>query len=115
VIAGIGGAAAATALGVTVVDAGGFPRQEAPVADGGLGDSASGDAAQQLVDRFAPIMMMKHQESACDENGEPFLPSSVDIVLDNPEVSLRQLSLEDPVVMRAPGASDIAGLGEGRV
>lgn len=38
---------------------------------------------------------------------------SVELVLENPEVLLRQVARADPVVMRAPGAADLFELGEG--
>ena len=41
----------------------------------------------------------------CDTNGEPFEPAPVEIVLDNPEVFLRQVGNDDPVAMRGPGAA----------
>jgi hypothetical protein len=71
------------------------------------------DPAQQLVERFAPIIMLKQQADECDSEGEPYGPSTVDIVLDNPEVALRQVGRDDIVVTRAPSAADLAGLGEG--
>ncbi len=70
-------------------------------------------AAQQLADRFAPVMMLKQQEADCDAEGEPYRPGSVDIILDNPEVALRQLGSDNPVVTWAPSAADLAGLGAG--
>jgi hypothetical protein len=73
----------------------------------------SEDPAQQLVERFAPIIMLKQQSEDCDVDGEPYGPSAADIVLDNPEVALRQVGRDDPVVTWAPGAADLAGLGEG--
>jgi hypothetical protein len=68
---------------------------------------------QQLAERFAPILMLKQQEQECDTDGESYRPSSVDMVLDNPEIALRQLSRGDPVVTWAPDASDLFGLREG--
>ena len=38
---------------------------------------------------------------------------SVDLLLDNPQLLLRQIGDGNPVVMRAPGASDLFGLGGG--
>lgn len=70
-------------------------------------------AAQQLVERFAPIIMVKEQSDSCDTEGEPYLPTSVDVVLDNPEVALRQVGRGDVVMTWAPSARDLAGLGEG--
>ena len=74
---------------------------------------ASDDARQQLAERFAPILMLKEQDEACSSDGEQYRPGPVDIVLDNPEIALRQVSRNDPIVIRAPGASDLFGLGEG--
>ncbi|NKB42467.1 MAG: DUF946 domain-containing protein, partial [Ilumatobacter sp.] len=70
-------------------------------------------AEQELAERFVPVMMLKEQAEECDPLGEPYGPTSVDIILDNPEVALRQVGPFDPVVTRAPGAHDLAGLGEG--
>ena len=52
-------------------------------------------------------------QQPCDEDGEPFVPMSVDRILDNPQVALRQLGSGDPTVMRGPGAADLADLGAG--
>lgn len=82
----------------------------APSADA---QESNPDAAQQLADRFAPIMMIKAQSQPCDEDGEPYGPTAVDIVLDNPEVLLRQVGAGDPVVLSGPTASDVFELGEG--
>jgi hypothetical protein len=70
-------------------------------------------AAQALADRFAPIIMVKQQDLPCDTKGEPFVPMPVEIVLDNPEIALRQLGPDNPTVMRGPGARDVFELGEG--
>lgn len=71
------------------------------------------DAAQELAERYTPVIMVKSQEEACDTDGEPYGPTAIDIVLDNPDVLLRQVGTGNPVVMRGPGASDLFGLGEG--
>ncbi len=68
---------------------------------------------QQLVEKFAPIMMLKAQDASCDPNGEPYAPQSVDIVLDNPDVVLRQLGNGNPVIDQAPAAADLYGRNEG--
>lgn len=68
---------------------------------------------QILAERHAPILVLKQQAEECDDEGEPYGPTSVDIVLDNPEVALRQVSIDNPVLRWAPGAADLAGLGEG--
>ena len=71
------------------------------------------DDALVLARRYAPVMMLKAQEQECDQDGEPYGPTSIDIVLDNPEVVLRQLGPGDPVIMNGPGASDLFELGRG--
>ncbi|MFV2039327.1 MAG: hypothetical protein ACC660_03705, partial [Acidimicrobiales bacterium] len=75
--------------------------------------TANPDGAQELGERYAPVMMIKSQEQPCDSDGEPYGPTAVDIVLDNPDILLRQVGTANPVVMRGPGASDLFGLGEG--
>ena len=71
------------------------------------------DAAQQLAERFAPIIMIKEQEDDCDPEGEPYRPAAVDALLGNPEIALRQVSGGNPVVMWGPTASDLYELGQG--
>jgi hypothetical protein len=71
------------------------------------------DAVLELAQRYAPVMMLKEQEQDCDTEGEPYGPTSIDIVLDNPEVVLRQLGTGDPVIMNGPSAADLFQLGRG--
>ena len=71
------------------------------------------DDARQLAERFAPVVVVRDQSEPCDTHGEPFEPAPVEIVLDNPEVFLRQVGNDDPVKMSGPGASDIFDLREG--
>lgn len=74
---------------------------------------SSTDPAQELAERFAPIIMIKSQDDDCDPDGEPYGPFPIDIVLGNPEVVLRQVGNGDPVVKVAPTAADLFGLNEG--
>ncbi|MGB3409743.1 MAG: hypothetical protein WBA45_00995 [Microthrixaceae bacterium] len=69
--------------------------------------------SQVLAERYAPIVMLKAQADRCDADGEPFAPMSVDSVLSNDDVLLRQAGVGDPVVTRAPTAADLYGRGEG--
>ncbi len=58
--------------------------------------------------------MIKAQEGGeCDASGEQYAPTSVDIVLDNDQIVLRQLGTDNPVMQAGPGASDLFSLGEG--
>jgi hypothetical protein len=68
---------------------------------------------QELVEKYAPVVMLKAQDGPCDPDGEPYSPQAVDIVLDNPDVVLRQVGNDDPVLTTAPSASDLYGLSEG--
>jgi hypothetical protein len=87
------------------------------VAVGDVPASAQDEGAlspeQQLVDKYAPIMMLKQQDAPCDPDGEPYAPQSVDIVLDNPDVVLRQVGNGNPVLKVAPTAADLYGRSEG--
>lgn len=76
-------------------------------------ESFEGDAAQQLADRFAPIAVLTEQSKPCAGDGEQFLPMDVDAVLGNPQIALRQVGANNPVVKWAPEASDLYDLGEG--
>jgi hypothetical protein len=67
---------------------------------------------QQLADRYAPIAALAEQKKPC-EKGEAWSPTTVDIVLDNPEVTLRGPAEGSPVVKRAPTAADLFGKGKG--
>jgi len=67
---------------------------------------------QQLADRYAPIAVFADQKRLC-EKGEPWRPTTVDIVLGNPEVTLRGPGKGSPVVKRAPTAADLFGKGQG--
>jgi hypothetical protein len=68
--------------------------------------------AKALAERFVPIVMLRVRESECSDYGEPYLPIPVDLVLDNPDVELRQNAggnrADDPVLMTAPAAEDLA-------
>lgn len=71
------------------------------------------DDAQELAERYAPVVMLKEQSERCDPDGEAFAPMSVDVVLDNDDVTLRQAGTGDPVVRRGPTAADLHGRGDG--
>ncbi len=75
--------------------------------------SAGSSPEQELVEKYAPILMLKAQEAACDPDGEPYSPQAVDIVLDNPDVVLRQVGNGDPILAVAPTAADLHGRSEG--
>ncbi len=84
-----------------------------PAGAAGADPVDEGTAEAMLAERYAPVMMLKEQTDDCDSTGEQFEPAPVEIVLDNPEVLLRQVGPYDPPIMAGPGASDLFRLGEG--
>src|SRR3954452_11813543 len=69
----------------------------------------TGAAAQQLAERYAPIVVARRYDEMCGADGEPFVPMTVDAVLGNPEVALRQVGNGDPVIKWGPTAGDMFG------
>jgi hypothetical protein len=71
---------------------------------------------QELAQRYAPIVALKELQGSCESGtaeGEEWRPTTVQIVLGNPEVSLRGPGPGNPVVKRAPKAADLYGKGDG--
>lgn len=77
------------------------------------GRTSPADDESLLAERYAPVVMIKAQDGPCDTRGEPFEPAPVEIVLDNPEIFLRQVGNDDPVAMRGPSGRDLFDLREG--
>ena len=76
-------------------------------------DSLATDAEQELAERYSPVVMVQTQPSACSTDGEAFEPMSVDALLGNGQIALRQMGSGDPVLKWGPTANDLFGLGEG--
>ena len=77
--------------------------------------SASESASQRLVDAYAPIVMMRAQhDGVCNTSEEQYgPPTTVNVVLGNRRVQLVERVGRRMVVRnRAPGAAELAGLGE---
>jgi hypothetical protein len=70
---------------------------------------AADDAALQLAQKYAPVVVVREQSAACAD-GEPYVPTAVETVLGNPDVTLRG---PDGTSYDAPTAADLAGKGEG--
>ena len=100
---------AAICVGVLLVVAPVARAQEGPTPDG----RSEAGAALQLAEQYVPVLMLKEQQDECDPDGEQYEPIDVEAILGNPEILLRQLGNGDPVVQRAPTATDLFGLGEG--
>lgn len=49
---------------------------------------SAGPDAIALAERYAPVVMLQERGNACDE-GEPYQPIDVDLLMDNDEVALR--------------------------
>jgi hypothetical protein len=70
-------------------------------------------AAQELADKHAPVFMLKTQDEPCDTYGEPYIPMSVDTVLGNEQIALRQAGNGEPLVKLGPTAADLFDRGGG--
>ena len=68
--------------------------------------AAATSPAQQLANRYAPVMVLADQAAPCTQ-GEAWRPTTVEIVLGNKEVTLRAPGRGHPVVKRAPTAADM--------
>jgi hypothetical protein len=72
----------------------------------------SSQAAQELAQRYSPIVMLRDFQKPCGP-GEAYVPMRVNAVLGNPEVALRQVGNHDAVIQWGPTAADLYGLGTG--
>ncbi|HWL45634.1 MAG TPA: hypothetical protein VNQ73_22020 [Ilumatobacter sp.] len=97
------------AAGLAVLVTAGMFSAGAPVA----AETFTDPAAEQLAERYAPVIMTVTQPEPCSTDGEAFVPMSVDVLLDNPQIALRQVGNGDPVVTWGPTAADLHGLGAG--
>ena len=68
--------------------------------------TTSSSQAQQLADRYAPVLVVRKHTKQCGD-GEPYLPISVDAVLGRAEVTLRTAR----GTIKAPTARQLAGAG----
>ena len=76
--------------------------------------SAAADPADDtaLAARFAPVIRLVNQPERCGE-GDPYVPTDVNLLFDNPTVALRGPWARDNLVKVAPAATDLdAGLYE---
>ena len=74
----------------------------------------SGSLEQQLADKYSPIVYLRQQAYQCaspPDGGEPYLPLPVEIVLDNPEVLIRDRANDDHVVGTGVTAAELATYG----
>ena len=66
--------------------------------------NAAATSAEELAARYAPVMMVQTQAEACGD-GEPYRPTSVDAVLGQPGVVLRDAN--GAVLAEPPTAADL--------
>jgi hypothetical protein len=74
----------------------------------------AGSLEQQLADKYSPIVYLRQQAYQCaspPDGGEPYLPLPVEIVLDNPEVLVRDRANNDHVVATGVNAAELATYG----
>ena len=73
--------------------------------------TTGGSAAERaLAARYAPVVMLVRQSEPCG-HGEPYRPSDVDALFDNPDVALRGPWDRDDLIKVGPSATDLgAGL-----
>jgi len=85
---------------------------------GGVAAAAAGEtsAAQQLIDTYAPRLMVRDRDEICDTSGEQYEATTVGTVLGNPAVRLTRAGPDgsEVTLKRAPTTADIAGAGEDR-
>jgi hypothetical protein len=73
-------------------------------AEEGVSDLA---AEQQLAEAYAPVMMLVRQDEACGP-GEPYVPSDVDALFDEPSIALRGPWTDRDLVTVGPSAEELA-------
>lgn len=71
-------------------------------------EAAEGFAAeQQLAEAYAPVMMLVRQDEACGP-GEPYVPSDVDPLFDEPSIALRGPWTDRDLVTVGPSAEELS-------
>src|SRR3954452_4414437 len=67
---------------------------------------------QQLAEKYSPITMLERQEQPCDRYGEPYLPAPVEVVFNDPEVELVQVTNRSrssvELIKKGPSIADLA-------
>lgn len=71
------------------------------------GEPVAPDAAQELAERWAPVMRLVSQPEKCG-SGEPYPPSDVDVMFDNPTIALRGPWTDRDLVTVGPSAEELS-------
>ncbi|HEY5976660.1 MAG TPA: hypothetical protein VIT85_02285 [Solirubrobacterales bacterium] len=76
--------------------------------------AAERDAAQELVEAYEPILMIREeQDPPCEKSAEQYEATTVDTVLGNPDVRFTEATPgDDPVLKKGPTAADLAEKGD---
>ncbi len=93
---------AALALLVSPVDNRLVGAQDGPV-------TGSQARSVELIERYAPILMVRRQDEPCDGQGEPYMAAPIEIVLGDPAVRLVGLAASESGVLAGPTAEDLIG------
>lgn len=73
-------------------------------------EPSTADPEAALAERYAPVLMLVRQDEPCGP-GEPYLPSDVEVLFDNPTIALRGPWTPRDLVDVGPSAEDVsAGL-----
>jgi hypothetical protein len=83
------------------------------VAAAGPAYADSSAAARELAKTYSPIVMLRDFHPGCSGDGEHYVPMRVDPLLDNPEMVLRQVGTNNPVLGLAPSGAQLYGRGPG--
>ena len=107
---------ATVAIGILSSPAAAGGGQGSDLAPNAMSQEGATSPEQQLIDKYAPIIGLKDQEEACDDDGEPFYPVAVDVVFDKDDVFLKHITASsassDEVVTAAPDATDLYARGD---
>ena len=69
--------------------------------------AVAAEPATELADRYAPVVRIVAQTEPCG-HGEPYEPTDVNVVLDNPDVALRGPWAGGSIVKIGPSGTDLA-------
>lgn len=86
----------------------------APLPSTATAQDTPGSPEQQLAERYSPIAYLRFHERQCGgppNEGEPYLPLPVEMILDNDRVLIRDSANNDEVVGNGPSAQELATYG----
>lgn len=78
-----------------------------PTAPARAEEPVAPDPEAALAEQYAPVLMLVRQDEPCGP-GEPYLPSDVGVLFDNPTIALRGPWTPRDLVQVGPSAEDVA-------